>query len=109
MTQVLDQSQFRAAMAERFLSSYHDRHDALEIHLESGTFDEAARVASDIADNASFAGLSTIGSAASMTGTFLREELAQACPDIPAMHNALDAFLDVSLQVCNPTAFRKRG
>ena len=106
MTQVHDQSQFRAAIADHFLRGYHARHDALEIHLESGSFAAAVRETRDISRNASDAGLSAIGRAADMTGTFLKEELAQEMPDQAAMHRALDAFLDVSLQVCNPTEFR---
>ena len=103
MTQVVDQSQFTQAMREHFLSGYYARHDTLEVLLESERFAAAAQITSDIATAARRAGLARVENAARMTGEFLTTELSLPTPDRFAMRRVLNAFLDVSMQVCNPT------
>ena len=100
-------------LRDRFLSHHYARHDGLEILLDDMRQDKDAVAAAGkaeavlhkIAGAAGSLGLADLGKAASLTETFLREQIAQPDPDLAAMCEALDAFLDVSLQVCNPTAF----
>ena len=103
MTQVADQFQFTQALREHFLSGYYARHDMLEVFLESERFAAAAQIANDIAASARRVGLPRVEAAARVTGDFLRDEISAPEPDRFAMRRVLNAFLDISMQVCNPT------
>lgn len=98
-------------LRERFLASHFARHDGLELLLDAmRRHDDAAASAAKaeavlhkIAGAAGSLGLPELGRAAFLVEGFIRDRLAAPVQDHAAICNALDAFLDVSLQVCNPT------
>ena len=101
------------ALKDRFLTHHFDRHDRLELLLEQmrkghdaeASARQAEALLHKIAGAAGSLGLAELGKAAMLVETFLRAHLATQPQDFAAIGDALDAFLDVSLEVCNPTDF----
>ncbi|MFZ3582889.1 Hpt domain-containing protein [Loktanella sp. DJP18] len=100
-------------LRDRFIAHHYARHDGLELLLDAmRRHDDPATCAASaeavlhkIAGAAGSLGLPELGRAASLVETFIRGQLAAQVQDHDAICDALDAFLDVSLQVCNPTGW----
>ena len=98
-------------LRQRFIQTYYSRHDELEVlldaSLQSGlarnSMAEAEMILHKIAGSAGSLGMAQLGDAARSVETFIRAHLAQPEPDFEAMQAALNAYLDVSMDVCNPT------
>ena len=100
-------------LRDSFLSHHFSRHDQLEVLLDAIRNGSAAATAAadaeavlhKIGGAAGSLGLGDLGQAASLTENFIRLHLACPEPDFSLIGDAVDAFLDISLQVCNPTAW----
>ena len=104
-------------LRDNFLTRHFTRHDRLEVLLDTIRHGQDAKAAAaeaeamlhKIGGTAGSVGLAELGIAASLTENFIRLQLAAPALDARAMAEALDAFLDVSLQVCNPTSWPSTG
>lgn len=98
-------------LRQRFIQTYYARHDELEVLLDASKQPDQARqslldaemILHKIAGSAGSLGMAELGEAARTVETFIRAHLAQQDPDFGLMHEALNAYLDVSMDVCNPT------
>lgn len=98
-------------LRQRFIQTYYARHDELEVlldaSLQSGlsqnSMTEAEAILHKIAGSAGSLGMAELGDAARAVETFIRAHLASPAPDYALMRHALNAYLDVSMDVCNPT------
>ena len=113
MTVQEQQDAMMEKLRRRFLINHFARHDTLELLLDAmrrgddpvARAREAEAVLHKIAGAAGSLGLPELGQAAFMVEAFLRDHLAATPPDVDTICDGLDAFLDISLQVCNPTAY----
>ncbi|MBS1300767.1 hypothetical protein [Loktanella sp. SALINAS62] len=103
MTQSMSDSVYKGRMQQRFIRNYYARHDALEILFEARGYRDALAILSDVYGSANSLGLTALGQAADAVHRFMTQELASDAPSERAMHAALNAYLDVSMEFCNPT------
>ena len=95
----------------RFLQIYWTRHDELEVLLDrSGHTGEAidamrdaAAILRRITGSAAAIGLDDLADAARLVETHIRTRMAEQIIDFHEIRRVLNAYLDVSMQVCNPT------
>ncbi|SEN17232.1 Hpt domain-containing protein [Loktanella fryxellensis] len=95
-------------LKQRFLQHHFERHEQLEALLEDWRRGEdagsgpgiAEAVLHKIAGAAGSLGLQTLGDAAFVAERHLRDQRRSDRIDLTAAANVLDAFLEVSLQVC---------
>ena len=107
-------SEFRNQMIRmrgNFVAVHHERHDRLELLLEqvakSGdplpAIAEAEMILHKIAGAAGTFGMIDLGLCARQVEGLIRSKRAAGALDRDTLFNALDAFLDISLEICNPT------
>ncbi|MCB5200787.1 Hpt domain-containing protein [Loktanella sp. TSTF-M6] len=103
MTQTTVNPVYMGRMQQRFIQNYYARHDALEVLFEAKAYRDALAILSDVHGSAEALGLTALGQAAALVRDFLTTELNTAEPSDRLMHTALNAYLDVSMEFCNPT------
>ena len=96
---------------QRFLQIYWTRHDELEVLLDRSGYPgeaidamrDAAAILRRIIGSATAIGLDDLVHAAQLVENHIRTRMAEQIIDFHDIRGVLNAYLDISMQVCNPT------